>query len=151
MRILLDADAFPNAVKEILFRAAERVKVNLILVANVPLQIPESSYISQITVAEGPDIADDKIVEIMEPGDLVITADIPLADRAISKNGFALNPRGELYTKENIKEHLATRDLLADLRDSGMPIGGPKAFVQKDRQNFANQLDRFLTKHLEKK
>lgn len=147
MRIFLDADAFPTMIKEILFRAAERVKVPLLLVANQPVRIPDSEYIDQLTVEAGPDVADDAIVEMMRQGDLIITADIPLADRVVSKGGFALNPRGELYTEENIKQHLATRDLMTGLRDSGITTPGPAAYTQRDRQYFANQLDRFLTKY----
>ncbi len=147
MKILVDADAYPNVIKEILFRAAERRRIRLVLVANQQVKAPYSEYVSGITVPEGPDIADDRIVELVEPGDLVITADIPLADRAISKGGYVINPRGDLYTSENIKEKLVMRDLMTDLRSAGMETGGPSALRPKDRQAFANQLDRFLTRY----
>jgi len=146
MRILVDADSCPVVIKEILYRAAERVHVPLVLVANQCLTVPGSAYISCIEVPAGPDVADDRIVELVEVNDLVISADLPLADRVIAKGGFVLNPRGDLYTPENIKDRLATRDLMDLLRNSGMDTGGPSSFGQKDRQAFANQLDRFLMK-----
>jgi hypothetical protein len=147
MKIIIDADAAPVVIKDILFRAVERIKVPLILVANQPMKFPKSQYISSIIVAAGPDEADDRIAEIVKPGDLVITADIPLADRVVTRGGFALNPRGEFYTETNIKERLAMRDLMDELRNSGINTGGQGAFSSRDRQAFANQLDRFLTKH----
>ncbi len=147
MRIFIDADSCPVVIKEILYRAAERVHVHLVLVANQRLNIPESSYISCIEVPAGPDVADDRIVDMVESNDLVISADLPLADRVIGKGGFVLNPRGVFYTAENIKDRLATRDLMEILRNSGMDTGGPSCLSQKDRQSFANQLDRFLVKH----
>lgn len=146
MRILVDADSCPVVIKEILYRAAERLRIPLVLVANQYLSVPGSVYISCIEVPAGPDIADDRIVDMVETDDLVISADLPLADRVIAKGGFALNPRGDLYTAENIKDRLATRDLMDLLRQSGMDTGGPSSFSQKDRQAFANQLDRFLVK-----
>ncbi len=146
MRILVDADSCPVVVKEILYRAAERIHVPLVLVANQCLIVPGSPYISCIEVPAGPDVADDHIVEMVEADDLVISADLPLADRVIAKGGFVLNPRGDLYTPENIKDRLAARDLMDLLRNSGMDTGGPSSFSQKDRQAFANQLDRFLVK-----
>jgi uncharacterized protein len=147
MRIFIDADSCPVVIKEILYRAAERVRVPLVLVANQYLNIPESEYISCIEVPAGPDIADDRIVDMVEENDLVISADLPLADRVIKKGGFVLNPRGDFYTAENIKDRLATRDLLDVLRNSGMATGGPSSFNQKDCRSFANHLDRFLVKH----
>jgi uncharacterized protein len=147
MRIFVDADSCPVVIKEILYRAAERVRVPLVLVANQYLKVPESAYISCIEVAAGPDIADDRIVELVEPNDLVVSADLPLADRVITKGGFVLNPRGIFYTAENIKDRLAMRDLMDVLRSGGIDTGGPSYFSQKDRQSFANQLDRFLVKH----
>jgi uncharacterized protein len=147
MRILVDADSCPVVIKEILYRAAGRVQVPLVLVANQCLIIPKSSYISCVEVPAGPDVADDRIVDMVEANDLVITADLPLADRVVGKGGFVLNPRGDFYTAENIKDRLATRDLMDLLRNSGMDTGGPSSFSQKDRQAFANQLDRFLVKH----
>ncbi len=144
MQIWVDADACPNVIKEILFRAAERVQTSLILVANKTLRIPVSSYISSIRVGAGLDVADNAIVKEMESGDLVITADIPLASEVIGKGGYALNPRGEFYSKENIEERLTLRNFMDELRGSGVNTGGPATLNQKDRQAFANQLDRFL-------
>lgn len=148
MQIFVDGDACPVTVKEILFRSAERLSISLVLVANQKIQIPQSDYISGIVVEAGPDIADDRIVELADEGDLVISADIPLADRVIRKGAYVIDPRGEIFSSENIKERLAVRDLMADLRDGGMETGGPRAFSAADRKAFADQLDRFLTKHL---
>lgn len=146
MKILIDADACPRAVKEILFRASERLKIRLILVANQRVPAPASEFISSETVEAGFDVADDRIVELAEEGDLVVTADIPLASRVIEKNGRALNPRGELYTKDSIREKLVMRNLMSELRDGGMiEGGGPAPFSQKDTLRFAQSLDRFLT------
>ncbi len=150
MQILIDADATPVVIKDILFRAVERNKIQLILVANQQMKFPKSEYISSIIVAAGPDEADDRIAEIVQAGDLVITADIPLADRVVTRGGYALNPRGEFYTEANIKERLAMRDLMDELRNIGINTGGQGAFSSRDRQEFANQLDRFLTKHYRK-
>lgn len=144
MQIWVDADACPKPIKEILFRAADRVEMPLTLVANRPLQTPKSRYIRSVVVPAGFDIADEAIVEQMRPGDLVITADIPLAAQVIDKGGHALNPRGELYDADNIRERLAMRDLMDELRGSGIDTGGPAPFSQQDRTAFANQLDRFL-------
>jgi uncharacterized protein YaiI (UPF0178 family) len=148
MRILIDADAFPNIIKDILMRAAVRLKVPLVFVANKPVRMEGAAHISVILVAAGPDVADDRIALLAQPGDLVITADIPLADRVVAKGAFALNPRGKLYTQENIKDSLAVRGLMNELRDSGMITGGPATFNKKDRQAFANQLDSFLIRQL---
>jgi hypothetical protein len=145
MRIYLDADAVPNAIKEILFRSVERNRIILVLVANQPVKVPRSEYISSIVVPAGPDKADDRIVELLQEGDLVVTADIPLADRVAEKGAYAIDPRGTLYTVDNIKERLAVRDLMENLRNEGITTGGPSAFSQRDRREFANQLDRFLT------
>ena len=147
MQIYVDADAFPNALKDILFRAVERMHVPLTLVANQYVTVPQSEYISSLTVPDGFDVADDQIVEWIQPGDLVVTADIPLADRVVDKGGYALDPRGVLYSDTNMKERLATRHLMDELRSSGLITGGPTEFNRKDVQAFANQLDRFLTKH----
>ena len=147
IRIWVDADACPNVIKEILFRAAERVQVPLILVANKILQIPPSRYIRAMRVGAGFDVADNTIVREMESGDLVITADIPLAAAVIGRGGHALNPRGEYYSKENIEERLAMRNFMDELRETGVNTGGPAALSQKDRQAFANGLDRFLARH----
>jgi len=146
MKMLVDADACPGAVKEILFRAAERVRVPLTLVANRRMSIPPSERISIVAVSGGPDAADDRIAELAQPGDLVVTADVPLADRVVTKGGYALDPRGRLYTEANVKRRLAMRDLMEALRDRGHVSGGPSSFGPKDAQAFANQLDRFLTR-----
>jgi uncharacterized protein YaiI (UPF0178 family) len=145
MQIWVDADACPNVIKEILFRAADRVHVSLTVVANQVVRIPPSPYIKSVRVAAGFDVADKTIIQQAQAGDLVITADIPLAAEVIEKGGYALNPRGEFYTKDNIKERLAMRNFLEELRNSGVDIGGPSSLNQSDRQAFANQLDRFLT------
>lgn len=146
MPIWVDADACPGVIKEILFRAAERTQTQLTLVANQPLRTPPSKVIRSIQVSQGFDVADNEIVQRMSRGDLVITADIPLASEVIDQGGVALNPRGELYTTANIKARLSMRDFMETLRSSGVETGGPAAFSQTDRQNFANQLDRWLTK-----
>lgn len=151
MKIWVDADACPRAVKDILYRAANRLKISLTLVANQPLQIPKSPYISTLQVGGGFDAADDEIAALIEEGDLVITADIPLAAAVIGKGAHALNPRGELYTKENIHDRLSMRNLMEELRSSGDITGGPSAFSPKDRQAFSNGLDRFLTRRLTEK
>ena len=147
MRIYVDADAFPKDLKEILYKAVERVKVPLVLVAGKVMRAPQSLYISSLTVPGGIDAADDKIAELTEPGDIVITADIPLADRVVSKGGLAINPRGELYTQDTIKERLTMRDFMDTLRSSGIDTGGPSALNSRDIQGFANQLDKFLAQH----
>lgn len=147
MKIWVDADACPVVIKEILFRAAERTGVQLTLVANQPVRIPPSRYIKFIQVAAGFDVADNEIVKRLDAGDLVITADIPLAAEAIEKGASALNPRGELYSVDNIRARLNMRDFMDTLRSSGIDTGGPPALGQGDRQSFANQLDRILTRH----
>ena len=147
MQIWVDADACPGAIKEILFRAAERRSVQVTLVANQALRTPASPYIRSVQVPSGFDVADKRIVEMLVAGDLVITADIPLAAAAIEKGGHALNPRGELYTKDNIRERLSMRNFMDELRGSGVATGGPSALNQRDRQAFANSLDSFLAKH----
>jgi len=144
MRIWVDADACPKAIKEILFRAAERVMVPLVLVANRLLRTPPSPYIRAMQVGNGLDVADQRIVSEMAPGDLVITADIPLAAAVIRQGGHALNPRGEWYSRENIEERLAMRNFMDQLRETGVQTGGPDNLSQKDRQAFANRLDQFL-------
>jgi len=150
LKIYVDADGFPSAVKGLLTRAAERLRVPLVFVANKKLKYESSVIISSIIVPEGPDIADDRIVELAQPGDLVITADIPLADRVVAKGAFALDYRGKLYTEDNIKDRLALRDLLYELRDGGMVTGGPSTFSKKDCHAFVNQLDSFLVRQLKK-
>ena len=148
MKIWVDADACPTVIKDILFKAAERTKIHTTLVANHHLRIPPSSVIHFVQVASGFDIADNEIVRRVEKNDLVITADIPLADEVISKSGIALSPRGELFTKENIKSRLNVRDFMDTMRASGIQTGGPAALNQSDRQNFANHLDRLLIRYL---
>jgi hypothetical protein len=148
MQIWVDADACPNVIKDILYRAAERVQVAVVLVANKPLRMPPSKYVRAVQVPSGFDVADDRIVEQVAAGDLVVTADIPLAAAVIARGAHALNPRGELYTKDNIRERLNMRDFLDTLRGSGIQSGGPPALAHSDRQAFANQLDRLLHRYL---
>lgn len=148
MQIWVDADACPKPIKEILFRVAERRKVPVTLVANHSLRTPPSRFITSIQVPSGFDVADNHIVQKLTAGDLVITADIPLAAEVIEHKGYALNPRGDFYTRENIGERLAMRDFFTQLRDTGVETGGAAAMSHTDRQNFANQLDRFLQKQL---
>ena len=145
MRIWVDADACPVVIKEILYRAAERLRVSLTLVANQALRTPPSSFIKTIQVGAGFDVADNLIVQQLLPGDLVITADIPLAAEAIAKGGHALNPRGEFYTPDTIKERLTLRNFMDELRGSGVQTDGPPTLSQRDRQAFANRLDQFLS------
>ncbi len=147
MQIWVDADACPAVIKEILFRAAERRRIDTVLVANQLLRTPPSRYIRAIQVPAGFDVADAHIVEQVAPGDLVITADIPLASFVIERGAHALNPRGEMYSVENIRERLGMRNFMEELRGSGVNTGGPPSFSQADRQAFANQLDKFLAKH----
>jgi uncharacterized protein YaiI (UPF0178 family) len=146
MRLFVDADACPRAIKEILYRAVARVNIEMIMVSNLNLQVPAAANIRSIDVPGGQDVADDKIVELVETGDLVVTADIPLADRVVSKGAVALDPRGDFYAPGTIKQRLAVRNLMEQLRSQGANTGGPAAFNLKDRQAFANQLDKFLFK-----
>ncbi|MCB1857753.1 MAG: YaiI/YqxD family protein [Gammaproteobacteria bacterium] len=143
-QIWVDADACPKVIKEILYRVSKRTHIPLVLVANQPLQVPRSPLIRALRVASGFDVADNYIVRESVAGDLVITADIPLAAEVIAKGCLALDPRGNLYTKENIRERLNLRDFMDTLRGSGVDTGGPAAFSQANRQAFANQLDRLL-------
>jgi uncharacterized protein YaiI (UPF0178 family) len=147
MQIWIDADACPNVVKQILFQAAERLKINTTLVANQFISSPPSRFIKLIQVAAGFDVADQEIIKLMAHGDLVITSDIPLASEVLSNGGHALNPRGSFYTSENIREELYMRQFMEDLRSGGIETGGPAGFSNADRQAFANQLDGFLTKN----
>ena len=147
MQIWVDADACPQVIKEILFRAAERAQVLTTLVSNMSLRTPPSPFITSIRVAKGFDGADHRIVQEMQPGDLVITADIPLAAEVIARGAHALDPRGELYSEDNVRERLAVRNLMQELRSTGALIGGPAPFRQSDRHLFANHLDRFLVRH----
>lgn len=145
MQIWVDADACPGEIRTLLFRAADRRKTRVTLVANQPLSTPHSEFISSIRVSSGPDVADQRIVELVSPGDLVVTADIPLAAQVVEKGGQALDPRGELYTAENVGARLAARNLMEELRGGGEITGGPSNYTAKDKQTFANQLDRWLT------
>lgn len=145
MKIWVDADACPVVVKEILFRAATRAKISVTLVANQFLNVPKSPFVHFVQVPQGFDVADNEIVKRCVEGDLVITADIPLASEVIDKNAIALNPRGELYTVENIKTRLNMRDFMDTMRASGIEGGGPPPLTQRDRQQFANNLDKLLT------
>ena len=142
----VDADACPSVVKDILFKAADRRKMNLVLVANQYLKTPPSKYIRAIQVPAGFDVADDEIVRQIQAGDLVITSDIPLANEVIEKGGDVLSPRGERYTKDNIAGRLNMRDFMETMRSSGIQTGGPPAFSQQDRKAFGDQLDRWLAK-----
>lgn len=144
MKIWVDADACPVVIKEILFRAAQRTRTPVMLVANHALSIPPSPFIDFLQVTQGFDIADNAIVQRMQAGDLIITSDIPLAAEAIEKGGTALSPRGERYTANNIRARLNMRDFMETLRSSGVATGGPSALSQADRQAFANQLDQWL-------
>jgi uncharacterized protein len=146
MRLWVDADACPNVIKEIIFRAAARVGVETILVANQYIRTPPSAHIRSMQVPGGFDAADAAIVERVEPGDLVVTADIPLASAVIGKGALALNPRGELYTADSIAQRLSLRNFMDELRGAGVDTGGPAAFHARDRQAFANQLDSQLAR-----
>ena len=145
MQIWVDADACPVAIKELLFRAAKRTQTKVTLVANQPMRTPPSEFVDSLLVPGGINVADRHIVELVKPGDLVITADIPLAAEVVDKGGQALDPRGELYTDANVGERLAVRNLFDELRGGGQITAGPANFNAKDLQAFANQLDRWLT------
>ena len=147
MKIYVDADACPTVIKDILYRVSQRTGIEVVLVANQPLSIPRIPTVRSILVSQGFDVADDHIVELVEADDLVITADIPLAAEVIDKGGKALNPRGELYTKANIKARLNIRDFMDSMRNSGVQVGGgPPPLNQKDRMGFANALDKYLAR-----
>ncbi|MGI9535963.1 MAG: YaiI/YqxD family protein [Desulfocapsaceae bacterium] len=146
MKIWVDADACPVVIKEILYKAADRRGPQLTLVANSHFRIPKSTNISFLRVPQGQDVADNEIVNKVVSGDLVVTGDIPLAARIVEKGAFALNPRGEVYSEENIKERLSTRDFMDSLRSSGIETGGPPALGPRDKQAFANSLDQLLNK-----
>jgi uncharacterized protein YaiI (UPF0178 family) len=147
VQIWVDADACPQVIKEVLFRAAERVQILTTLVANTQLRTPPSPFIRSVRVAKGFDVADHRIVQQIEAGDLVVTADIPLAAAVIQRGATALDPRGELYSEDNVHERLAVRNLMQELRSTGTLIDGPAPFGPSDRQRFANQLDRFLARN----
>jgi uncharacterized protein YaiI (UPF0178 family) len=146
MRIWIDADACPGEIKELLYRAAKRREIQVTLVANQPLRIPVSAFIDSVVVPVGMNVADRHIVEMIQLGDLVVTADVPLAAEVVARGGQALDPRGQLYTEANVGERLAVRNLLDELRGGGQIMGGPANFSARDRQAFANQLDRWLAK-----
>ena len=148
MKIWIDADACPRTIREVVFRAAKRLRIPVRLVADRELSTPETSLISAVSVGSGADEADNHIVEHLEAGDLVITADIPLAARVVKGGGTGLDPRGDLYTDENVGERLATRDLLYELRSGGLPLGGPAPLGKGDTKKFAAALDRWLTRRL---
>lgn len=148
LQLWVDADACPNVIKDILFRVAEKRRIVCTLVANQFIPVPRVDWLKSIQVPAGFDVADDRIVELIQPGDLAITADIPLAAKVVEKGAFALNPRGTFYTTENIKQRLTMRNFMEELRGSGVQVGGPASFSQQDRMAFANALDRFLTQHL---
>ena len=147
MHIWVDADACPNAIKDILFRAANRTETNVTLVANHYLKVPPSPYIESIQVASGFDVADDHIAQKVNNGDIVITADIPLAAIIVEKGAYGINPRGTLYTQQNIKQTLTMRNFMEEMRNTGQVSGGPPPIDAKDKQAFANTLDKLLAKH----
>jgi uncharacterized protein YaiI (UPF0178 family) len=147
MQIWVDADACPGVIKDILFRVAERLQLNVTLVANQLIRVPGSRFIRALQVPAGADVADAEIVERLAPGDLVVTGDIPLAALVLDKGGFALNPRGEFYTRDNIAQQLTMRAFMEELRSGGVDTGGPAPFGNGDRQSFANALDRHLARY----
>ena len=145
MTIWVDADACPNVIKEVLYRAADRTQIELVLVANQYLRVPPSRFIRAMVVPQGFDVADNEIVRLCQPGDLVITADIPLAAEVLAKGGAALNPRGERYSEATIRERLTMRDFMETMRASGVQTGGPDSLSQRDRQQFAAALEKWLS------
>jgi len=147
MQIWVDADACPAVIKDILYRVAERTQIQVTLVANQLLRVPGSKFVRSVQVPSGADVADTEIVERLSPGDLVVTGDIPLAARVLEKGGYALNPRGDFYTQDTIAQQLTMRAFMEELRSGGIDTGGPPAFSQADRQQFANALDRHLARH----
>ena len=144
MKIWVDADACPKPVKDILFRLAERIEIMVTLVANQGTRLPDSPFIKLIQVGHGADVADDEIINMCEAGDLIITADIPLAARVVEKGAQALDPRGKVYDQNNIGQILSMRNFMDELRGSGVETGGPNSFGQKERFKFANELDRII-------
>ena len=147
MQILVDADACPAVCKDILYRVADKRQLQVTLVANSLLRVPGSRFIRAVQVPAGPDVADQEIVRMVMPGDLVITADIPLASLVLEKQGYALNPRGDFFTADNIAQQLTMRAFMEELRNGGVDTGGPAPYGNGDRQNFANQLDRHLARY----
>ena len=146
LKIWVDADACPNLIKNVIFRLADNRQVDVVLVSNHYVKTPNSRFVSAKQVGKGFDEADNEIIALMSGGDLVVTGDLPLANDVIQKRGFAINPRGTVYDEENIKSHLSRRDLMEDLRDSGVVSGGPSALNKKNVQEFANAIDRLVTK-----
>jgi uncharacterized protein YaiI (UPF0178 family) len=146
MHIWVDADACPAVIKDILFRVAERLQLNVTLIANQLIRVPGSRFIRALQVPAGADAADAEIVERLAPGDIVVTADIPLAALVLDKGGLPLDPRGEWFTRDTIAQQLTMRSFMEELRGSGVNTGGPPAFSQADRQHFANALDRELAR-----
>jgi uncharacterized protein YaiI (UPF0178 family) len=146
MQIFVDADACPRKIKEIVYRAAQKAGMHLVMIANTHIRTPPIPFFRSVTVPKGIDLADDRIADLVNPGDLVITADIPLADRVVKKGGYALDPRGKVYSEETIGAHLAMRDLAQHLRESGVQTGGPAPFGPNDCQNFANKLQSILSR-----
>ncbi len=144
MTLFIDGDAFPNLLKPIILRAIEKRKLKTIVIANKKINIGKYEHISYIVVVQGADEADDEIINLLKKDDLVITADIPLASRCISKNAHAIDHRGEIYTVDNIQQYLAIRNLMQNIRDSGEYTSGPSAFGAKDAQAFANSLNKFF-------
>ena len=151
MKIWIDADACPRVIKDMVYRASERLKIPVCLVANSDLSKAHTHLVSSVRVKDGFDVADDYIAEHAGASDLVITADIPLAARVVEKGGVALDPRGELYTEENVSERLSIRNLMQELRSDGVLVGGPAQFGLSDRQRFASSLDRLLTRMVREK
>lgn len=147
MQIWVDADACPGVIKEILYRVAERMQLQVTLVANQLMRVPPSRFVRAVQVPSGADVADAEIVRLLALGDLVVTGDIPLASDVLKKGGFALNPRGDFYTEDNIAQQLTMRAFMDELRGSGVDTGGPAPFGQADRQQFANSLDRHLARY----
>ena len=145
-KIWVDADACPNLIKNVIFRLADNRQVDVVLVSNHYVKTPNSRFVSAKQVGKGFDEADNEIIALMSGGDLVVTGDLQLANDVIQKRGFAINPRGTVYDEENIKSHLSRRDLMEDLRDSGVVYGGPSALNKKNVQEFANAIDRLVTK-----
>ncbi|MBF0225503.1 MAG: YaiI/YqxD family protein [Desulfobacterales bacterium] len=146
MTLYIDGDAFPNLLKPILFRAIERLKLTTFVISNKRINLGESKHITYIIVDSGPDEADNRIVEMVKEGDLIITADIPLADRIITKNAHAIDHRGKFFSVDNIKQYLSMRNLMQEIRDTGEITKGPSPFNQKDAYKFANQLNQFFSK-----
>ncbi|HHO52816.1 MAG TPA: YaiI/YqxD family protein [Deltaproteobacteria bacterium] len=147
MRIWVDADACPRAVKDMLYRAAERVHVEVVLVANQPLRFPRSRYVRSVVVGQGFDVADEYIVEAVEPGDLIITADVPLAAAAVDRGGTVIDPRGDIIDASNAAARLTLRNFMEQQRESGELMGGPSAYGDRDKRKFAGALDRYLARH----